>query len=55
MYEHMYMGSRKMALINLFAEQQWVSTGVENRLVDPVVEGEEGTDWKTSTETYTSS
>ena len=44
MYEHMYMGSRKMALINLFAEQQWVSTGVENRLVDPVVEGEEGTD-----------
>ena len=38
---HIYKESRKVALMNLFAGQQW--RHIENRLVDTVEEGEGGT------------
>ena len=47
----MYLEFRRMALMNLFAEHRWRC--IENRLVNTVWEGEEGTNLKSNTETYT--
>ena len=47
---HIYKESRKVALMNLFAGQQW--RHIENRLVD-TVEGEGGMNWESSMEKHT--
>ena len=52
---HIYVESRKMVLMNLFAGQQWRCRHreQENRLVDTAGEGESGMNSESITETYT--
>ena len=46
------MKSRKMVLMNLFEGRQWRHRHREQP-VDTVAGGEDGTNWESSTETYT--